>query len=101
MSKILYKFKTGDGITHLSVPNVTQREEIYKLLKGKGYPLYREYSRSESNYYGSYNEFQNNFYFNKQHKWCTAAVKAVTNPLTYNQIINLINNGGEPEYEIY
>ena len=41
-----YEFKTGDGITHKSVPNVSQREEIYKLLKKHKYPLYREYSNN-------------------------------------------------------
>ena len=96
-----YQFKTGDGITWKTC-SVSEREEIYKLLKKHKYPLYREYSNNVSNgWYANYNDFGNNFYFNRQGKWCTAAVKAVTNPMTFEQIKNLIENGSEPVYEIY
>lgn len=97
-----YEFKIGDGITHKSVPSVAQREEIYKLLKQHKYPLYREYSNNSGRgWYNPPNDFANNFYFNKQGKWCTALMKAVTNPMTYEQIKKLIENGDQPQYEIY
>lgn len=98
-----YEFKIGDGITWKTVPSVSEREEIYKLLKKHKYPIYRDYINNSLDSYSwnQYNEFQNNFYFNKQGKWCTAAVKAVTNPMTFQQIKNLIETGGEPQYEIY
>ena len=95
-----HQFKTGDGITWKTVPSVSQREEIFKLLKEYKYPLYRQYS-NDKRYSWSTNGFANNFYFNKQGKWCTATIKAVTNPMTFEQIKNLIENGGEPVYEIY
>jgi hypothetical protein len=91
-----HEFKTGDGITWKTVKNVRQREEIFKLLKEHKYPLYREYNKNEW-----WDEFANNFYFNKQGKWCTASVEAVTNPMTFEQITNLIKNGDQPQYEIY
>ena len=39
-----YKFKEGDGVTHLTA-TVEEREEITKLLKKKGYPLYSDYKK--------------------------------------------------------
>jgi len=96
-----YQFKHGDGITWKTC-SVSEREEIYKLLKKHKYPLYREYKNYNSEYgWSSGNDFGNNFYFNRQGKWCTAAVKAVTNPMTFKQMKNLIEYGGEPNYEIY
>lgn len=92
-----YKFKTGDGITWKTC-TVQEREEVYKLLKKHKYPLYSTYS---SNGYGYINQFENNFKFNKQGKWCTSSVKDVTNPMTYQQIKNLIETGGVPQYDIY
>ena len=96
-----YNFKTGDGITWKTVRSVEQRKEIYKLIREKGYPLYREYRDCSKEYTWGYNEFANNFYFNRQGKWCTASVSAVTNPMSFEQIKNLIENGGELNYEIY
>ena len=95
-----YQFKTGDGITWKTC-SVSEREEIYKLLEKNKYPLYRKYINNYNNHHYAYNDFGNNFYFNRQGKWCTAAVKAVTNPMTFEQMKNLIEFGGEPNYEIY
>ena len=93
-----YQFKEGDGVTHLTA-TVEEREKIYKLLKKHNYP-------SPANYqvYGSWiggNQFQNNFRFNKQGKWVTSSKQQVTNAMSYEQFKILIENGGEPQYEIY
>ncbi len=94
-----YQFKEGDGVTHLTA-TVKEREEIYKLLKKHGYKSYSNYVNNSSSWYGG-NQFQNNFRFNKQGKWATSSRQQVTNAMSYEQIKNLIENGGEPIYEIY
>ena len=94
-----YKFKAGDGVTHLTT-TVTEREEITKLLKDNGYPLYGDYKDRSREYYGV-NSFQNNFRFRKDGKWVTSSREQVTNPLTFEQIKNLVIGNGEPQYEIY
>lgn len=95
-----YKFKEGDGVTHLTA-TVEEREKIYKLLKKNGYESFQDY-QDYSNGYSSYvgNQFQNNFRFNKQGKWVTSSRKQVTNAMTYQQFEQLINHGETP-YEVY
>ncbi len=96
-----YKFKEGDGVTHLTA-TVEEREKIYKLLKKHKYPSHSEYSNNPYSYYGpGSNQFQNNFRFNAKGKWVTSSREQVTNPMTYKQFEDLINKGGEPSYEIY
>ena len=93
-----HQFKEGDGVTHLTA-TVEEREKIYKLLKKHNYPSHANYQ-----VYGSWiggNQFQNNFRFNKQGKWVTSSKQQVTNAMSYEQFKNLIENGGEPQYEIY
>ena len=96
-----YQFKEGDGVTHLTA-TVEEREEITKLLKNKGYPLHSNYNNYQKTHGWSHsNQFANNFRFNKHGKWVTSSRKQVTNPLTLEQIKNLVNGNGEPQYEIY
>jgi len=93
-----YQFKEGDGVTHLTC-TVQEREEVYKLLKKNKYPSHSNYTNNVGWY--NANQFQNNFRFNAKGKWVTSSRQQVTNPLTYEQIKNLIETGGEPQYEIY
>ncbi len=94
-----YKFKEGDGVTHLTA-TVEEREKLYKLLKKHKYQSHSDYQNTRGSWYGS-NQFQNNFRFNAKGKWVTSSRQQVTNPMTYNQFENLILSGGEPEYDIY
>lgn len=99
-----YQFKEGDGVTHLTA-TVEEREKIYKLLKKHNYPSHANYENNSSKYgvYGGSwaNQFTNNFRFNKQGKWVTSSRQQVTNSMSYEQFKILIENGGEPQYEIY
>lgn len=93
-----YQFKEGDGVTHLTA-TVQEREKLYKLLKENGYQSHSNYEKSRNPWYSS-NQFQNNFRFNAKGKWVTSSRKQVTNPMTYKQFEDLINNIGI-NYEIY
>jgi len=96
-----YQFKEGDGVTHLTA-TVEEREKIYKLLKKNNYPSYANYENNSYRYGGSWaNQFTNNFRFNKQGKWVTSSKQQVTNAMSYEQFKTLIENDGEPQYEIY
>ncbi len=97
-----YQFKEGDGVTHLTA-TVEEREKIYKLLKKHQYPSHAEYKNYNTGgrWFNGDNQFQNNFRFNAKGKWVTSSRKQVTNPMTYKQFEDLIQGGGEPQYEIY
>jgi hypothetical protein len=96
-----YKFKEGDGVTHLTA-TVEEREKIYALLMRNGYPSYSKYENNSTRYGGSWaNQFTNNFRFNKHGKWVTSSRQQVTNPMTYEEFKNLIEGNKEFHYEIY
>lgn len=90
-----YQFKEGDGMIW-KTSTKEQREEITHLLKEKGYQLYNNYINTVYN-----NPFTNNFRFNSKGKWVTSSVTQVTNPLTFEEMKNLILGNVEPQYEIY
>ena len=94
-----YKFKEGDGVTWKTC-SVKEREEITKLLKENGYHLYQNYK--DYGWSGG-NQFTNNFRFNRQGKWVTSSVAQVTNPMTFEEMKQLIlgNVISEPIYEVY
>lgn len=92
-----HKFKDGDGMIW-KTSTKEQREEITKLLKENGYQLYNDYVNKIYN-----NPFTNNFRFNRQGKWVTSSVAQVTNPMTFEEMKNIIlgNVVSEPIYEVY
>lgn len=94
-----HQFNEGDGVTHLTA-TVEEREKIFNLLKENKYPLYANYVKSTVGW-SNFNQFQNNFRFNKQGKWVTSSRQQVTNPMTFDEFKRLIENKGEPNYEIY
>lgn len=97
----MYKFKEGDGVTHITC-SVEERENITKLLKKYNYELYTDYRNFQREYgHGYSNQFNNNFRFNKSGKWVTSSASAVTNPLTFHQMETLILGKREINYEIY
>lgn len=95
-----YKFKEGDGVTHLTA-TVQEREDLYKLLKSNGYKSHSDYEDySKRTHWSGTNQFQNNFRFNAKGKWVTSSRQQVTNPMTFKQFQDLIEGIGN-NYEIY
>lgn len=94
-----HQFKEGDGVTWKTC-SVKEREEICLLLKKNKYKLYQDYR--DYGWPGG-NQFQNNFRFNRQGKWVTSSVAQVTNPMTFEEMKQLIlgNVVSEPIYEVY
>jgi hypothetical protein len=86
----------GDGITWRT-GSVIERELITNLLRKKGYKLFNNYH----NYGNGINPFNNNFRFNKNNQWVTSSVQQVTNPMSYEQMMNLIEGNTSINYEIY